>query len=211
MKQFLFLFLHLALFLAPLRAQSAIQDSPALPEGLRQALLNEEYAEAFEEIRGFQQSEEDPSGFWDYLEARTLQRMGRSDRALELYADFTVQRADSPWLHKVRFHQAEELARLGNWEEAERIWAEEVTWLRGAERQESLAGIYLELAETWTAPFSGAAQRAPSDFARARVLYTKSLDLDLGEALRGFVLERIAWCSEQQEQWPQAVLDYEPY
>jgi uncharacterized protein YfaS (alpha-2-macroglobulin family)/TolA-binding protein len=111
----------------------------------------------------------------------------------------------------VRFHQAEELARLGNWEEAERIWAEQVGWLRGAERQESLAGIYLELAESWTTPLSGAAQRRNEDYARARVLYTKSMDLDLGEELRGFVLERIAWCSEQQELWPQAVKDYKTY
>ena len=43
------------------------------------------------------------------------------------------------------------------------------------------------------------------------MLYTRSLDLDLGEDLRGFVLERIAWCSEQQELWPQAVQDYKVY
>lgn len=182
-----------------------------MPEELRQLLLDGDHAEALEQIRGFQEGEEDPDGFWDFLEARTLQRSGRSDQAREQFLAFEANFAESPWLPKVRYHHAELLARQGAWEEAERIWAEEVARLRGPERQRALADIYLDLAKDLTAPLTGAAQRNPDDFQRARVLYQKALDLDLPEDLQEQLLERIAWCSEQRKDWRTAVVDYGNY
>lgn len=182
-----------------------------MPEELRQLLLDGEHQEALKQIRGFQEEEEDPDGFWHFLEARTLQRAGREGAAREAFLAFEGQFAESPWLPKVRFHHAELLARQGAWEEAERIWAEEVTRLRGPERQRALANIYLDLAAELTAPLTGAAQHAPDDYQRARILYLKALDLDLPDDLQEQILERIAWCSEQQNDWPAAVVDYRRY
>ncbi|MGB0951784.1 MAG: alpha-2-macroglobulin family protein [Planctomycetota bacterium] len=210
-KSFLLLLLTSLLSSVPVWGQSAIQDAPAMPEELRQLLLDGDHAEALKQIRGFQQGEEDPEGFWDFLEARTLQRSGRSDQAREGFLAFEANFPESPWLPKVRYHHAELLARQGAWEEAERIWAEEVARLRGPERQRALADIYLDLAKELTAPLTGAAQRHPDDFQRARVLYQKAMDLDLPTDLQEQLLERIAWCSEQRKDWRTAVIDYGNY
>ncbi|MDA0667446.1 MAG: hypothetical protein O3A95_02120 [Planctomycetota bacterium] len=210
-KILLTLFLLSSLIAAPLAGQSAIQDTPPLPEELRQMLLDGNYLGALGIIQTFQEEEKDESGFWDYLEARTVQRSGRLDQAMDLYENFAAKNAESPWAAKARFYHAEVLAEQGGWEAAEQIWAEEVARLRGPERQRELAKIYLDLAAEKTAPLTGAAQRDPGDFAMARVLYGKALTLDLPEDLRKFVLERAAWCSSQREDWTQAANAYALY
>ena len=210
-KTFLLLLLTSLLSSVPVWGQSAIQDAPSMPEELRQLLLDGDHAEALKQIRGFQKGEEDPDGFWHFLEARTLQRSGRIDQAREAFQSFEASFPESPWLAKVRFHHAELLARQGAWQQAERIWSEEVARLRGPERQRALAGIYLDLAKELTAPLTGAAQHHPDDFQRARVLYRKALDLDLPTDLQEQLYERIAWCSEQRKDWSAAVVDYRAY
>jgi len=210
-KIFLALFLLSYLVAAPLAAQSTIQDTPPLPEELRQMLLDGNYSGALEIIQTFQKEGKDESGFWDYLEARTVQRSGRLDQAIELYENFAAANAESSWAAKARFYHAEVLAEQGGWEAAEQIWAKEVARLRGPERQRELAQIYLSLAAEKTAPLAGAAQRDLGDFAMARVLYGKALALDLPNDLRKFVLERAAWCSVQREEWGQAASAYALY
>ena len=118
-KIFLALFLFSSLVAAPLTAQSRIQDTPPLPEELRQMLLDGNYPASLEIIQAFQNEEKDESGFWDYLEARTVQRSGRLDQAIELYENFAAENAESPWAAKARFYHAEVLAEQGGWEAAE--------------------------------------------------------------------------------------------
>ena len=211
LRSFLLTVLCSLLPLSGLVAQSAIQDSPDVPESLRIALMDGELDKALRSLRQLQDEVPDPSGFWFYLEGLTLQRNGELDAAIGAFQRVARDFGEGPWVHKARYRMADAYAEMGNWEESERIWAEEVRWLRGEERQGELASIYFDLAESYLEQDAAAAGLESSDFDSAIRLLDKGLALDLPAEMRSHALERRAWCYAQAGKWKQAANAYAVY
>jgi uncharacterized protein YfaS (alpha-2-macroglobulin family)/TolA-binding protein len=196
------------LFSTQILAQSALQDSPPLPEKLRIALLDGKFDSALRTIRDLQKSKPDLTGYWYYLEGITQQRNGKATAAVRAFERVETEFNTGPWVHKARFHHAEVLSDAGDWKGAEQIWESEVSWLRGAERQRELAAIYFELADGFSAQQQGAASLEQAEYRSAIVLYNKGLELDLPAEQRQYALGRVAWCYTQLGEWQAAARMY---
>ncbi|MCP4770763.1 MAG: tetratricopeptide repeat protein [Planctomycetes bacterium] len=199
------------LFCTPLSAQSALQDSPPIPEKLRIALLDGDYREALRDIRNLQKDQPELTGFWYYLEGVAQQRAGNRSAAIEAFEQVEQNYGEGPWVHKACFHHAEALSAAGDWQGAEAIWESEVSWLRGAERQRELASIYFDLADGFSEDKQGAAGLEASEFQSAIVLYRKGLELDIPADQRRYAMGRVAWCFKQLKDWGSAVQAYRQY
>lgn len=189
------------LFSAQVFAQSALQDSPPLPEKLRIALLDGNLDFALRTIRDLQKTQPDLTGYWFYLEGITQQRDGDDTAAMRAFENVEANFSSGPWIHKARFHHAEVLSDAGDWKGAERIWESEVSWLRGAERQRELAAIYFDLADGFSSEKQGAASLESAKYKSAIALYNKGLELDLPAEQRQYALGRVAWCYSKLGEW----------
>jgi len=192
-------------------AQSAIQDTPTVPDSLRTALLAGDTANALEQVDALQTAGGEDAHFWAYLRGVVLEQQGSDQAAADAFQAFSRDYPDSPWRRKAAFHQADALSRLGNWQAAEALIEAEVTALRGGERQAALAAVYLERADELSAAREGAASLEPRDLDLALALYRQALALDLPAELRADTMGRVAWCEKEAEHWQAAAAAYEDY
>jgi len=179
-----------------------------MPEQLRVELLDGKLDAALRTLDDLQKNHPDATGFWHYLEGIAQQRAGQGTAAIAAFERVEKEFTAGPWVHKARFHHAEVLSLAGDWKGAEQIWENEVSWLRGAERQRELAAIYFDLADEFSALQTGAASLEKAEYQSAIVLYQKGLELEIPADQRQYALGRVAWCYAELKEWGRAARAY---
>ena len=98
---------------------------------------------------------------------------GNAARAAGSYNALASGHPDSPWRHKADYRRAELLRELGAIEEAEAVWSAALERLRGLDRQDALAEVYLSAADEIVA---GELQpdATATDWGRAADLYSRA-------------------------------------
>ena len=198
-KRLLLLFIFLTILLTRLGlAQTG--GLPAAPDAVREALLDGDYSAARTALTRVRQMRPENADFWMFLEGRSYEMEGDAARAAGSYNALASSHPDSPWRHKADYRRAELLRELGAVEEAEAVWAAAVERLRGTERQDELAEVYLSAADEIVAGELKPDQ-AGTDWARASDLYGRALLLGLSDAPRDRALRGRLQCAEEQAQW----------
>jgi alpha-2-macroglobulin len=202
-KRLLFLVIFLFLFLARL-GQAQFSELPAAPDAVRAALLDGDYEGARAALIELRNTRPEHADFCMYLYGRAYEMEGNAARAAGRYNALASGHPDSPWRHKADYRRAELLRELGAIEEAEAVWSAALERLRGLERQDALAEVYLSAADEIVAgELTPDAEN--TDWGRAADLYSRALELGLSEGPRDRALRGRLRCMEERKHWPEVV------
>lgn len=185
---------------------------PAVPNLVRDALLEGHTEEALEALQRLDEVKPEDKDFWALLRITALTENGDLAQAVQIAEAFELDHGESPWIAKVRFQRANNLRQLRRFEEAEEIYETAAQALRSPERQGRLAQVYLVHAVRM------AAERKPDepdqgdqDLNGARELFGRVLDLDAPDSAVELSLFERAVCSEKMGKHAQAVQDWAVY
>ncbi|MDA1266926.1 MAG: tetratricopeptide repeat protein, partial [Planctomycetota bacterium] len=169
-------------------------DLASVPDPIRDDLLHGRWDHALAklEVMGTQKPED--TDLWLLLAGVAHDRAGRTEEALAALRTIENEHAESPWVAKARFRQAEIHRARGEYQAAEAIYEAAVRHLRSPERQGELAAIYMEYADDAATRPSAPTPGHRLDFDRAFQLYAKVLELDAPRAMRDKALFRMALC-----------------
>jgi len=202
-KRLLFLAIFLFIILARL-GQAQFSELPAAPDAVREALLDGDFDGARAALIELRNTRPDHSDFWTFLEGRSYEMEGNAARAAGSYNALASGHPDSPWRHKADYRRAELLRELGAVEEAEAVWSAALERLRGLERLDALAEVYLSAAdEIVTGELKPDA--TATDWGRAADLYSRALELGLSDGPRDRALRGRLRCMEERKHWPEVV------
>lgn len=202
-KRLLFLVIFLFIFLAR-SGQAQLSQLPAAPDAVREALLDGDYAAARTALIELRNTRPEHSDFWTYLDGRSYEMEGEPARAAGRYNALASSHPDSPWRHKADYRRAELLRGLGAIEEAEAVWSAALERLRGLERQDELAEVYLSAADEIVAR-ELTPDAETTDWSRAEDLYGRALELGLSDGPRDRALRGRLRCMEERKDWPAVV------
>jgi uncharacterized protein YfaS (alpha-2-macroglobulin family)/TolA-binding protein len=195
---------------------AAAQDSPpaaleAVPARVREAMMARQYEQALAAVDELAVERPGAADFWCWLRGLALVRGNRSGSGATELERFEVEFAGSPWRPKALFLRAEALRDLRRFEAAEALYERAVAELRSEPRQRELAAIYIDFADALSTPGDGSLPVEKLDYARAEVLYGRTLDLDLPRDLIEHARFRRALCKQRLSDWPAAVALYGTY
>lgn len=177
------------------------RELPAVPDAVREALIDRDFDRARAALMKLKQSLPDQADFWTFLEARSFEMEGDAAQAAGRYNALASSFPSSAWRHKADYRRAELLRGLGAVEEAEAVWAAALLRLRGLDRQDELAEVYLSAADEVIA-----AELRPDDqeidWSRADDLYGRALDLQVSDVVRDRALRGRIRCNEARKDWP---------
>lgn len=194
-------------------AEYLLRDLPAVPDGLRSAVLAGRTDEALRLARELADHDAAQRPFWLLIEGLVLQQAGQHPQALNSFAraESVAGEAVSPWLQKLRFARAASHRALGQWKEVEAIFEAETDRLRSAGRQKELASVVTAFADESSTRREGAPPAAGIDFARARALYQQVLDMEVPPAEREYAQWRLGFCARELGDWSGAVASWEAW
>ena len=125
---------------------------------------------------------------------------------------FTQAHPDSTWLNKAAFLQAQCHLKLGEFKQAEAIYSKEASRLLSPRRKSEIAQIYIDLAEAFARkPKDADLDAPPPNYQKAYELYQKVLTLEADSDLRETATFQLGRMMQLQENYTQAVVDYEAY
>lgn len=202
-KRLLFLAIFLSILLARL-GQAQLSELPAAPDAVREALLDGDYAGARAALIELRNTRPEHGDFWTYLDGRSYEMEGDAARAAGRYNALASSHPNSPWRHKADYRRAELLRGLGAIEEAEAVWSAALERLRGLERQDELAEVYLSAADEIVAGELKPDAEA-TDWERAADLYGRALELSLSDLPRDRALRGRLRCMEERKDWPRVL------
>ncbi len=193
------------------RASVLLDELPAVPRVYREAVLRGEWDEAIRRAQALAEEHPEQADTWLFLRALALAGAGRDAEAVRALDELEANHPESAWVHKSRFRRAELLRRMGQLDEAERIWEAEAERLRSAERKGELADVYLRFADELSTEPSEPRPGHALDFERAHLLYAKVLELGAPHAKEERAMFRMGYCRVQQEKWAEAIGDDRAY
>jgi uncharacterized protein YfaS (alpha-2-macroglobulin family)/tetratricopeptide (TPR) repeat protein len=194
-------------------------DQPKVPENVRELMQDRRFDEAAAAIEKFLAAPDAKPKNPDYLlylEGRALHLAGKHREALETFARFERDYSDSSWVRRAKFAEAAALLKLGDFEAAEHIYEEEVTYLLSTERKHTIASIYLEFADAYFDPPKKAGDGATvsekkPDYAKALNFYRQALAVG-PEADRRIEIDfRIARCQQELAQLAESAASYQGF
>lgn len=193
----------------------ALRRLPAVPTGLRSAMMAREYEKALGELDKLEEASPSELDTWRYLRGLALAYAERYDEAEDVLQRAEQEFPQSLWRYKMRFTRAEVLGQLDRYEEAEDILETEARRLRGTDRQEELASVYVGFADELSTPREGPESDQGLDYEKAWILYSKAIELDLGEVMRARTRYRMGHCRQglgdwnsARSEWSQWIVDH---
>ncbi len=192
---------------------------PKVPEHVRELLQDRKFDEAADEIAKLLAAKDDKRQNPDYLlylQGRTLHLAGKHREALQAFALIERDHAASPWVRRAKFGQAAALLKLGDFEAAEHIYEEEVSFLLSTERKHEIASIYLEFADAYFLPpkkpgDGGTVMENKPDYQKALNFYKQALAVGPNEERRLEVEFRVARCHQELGQHAEAAAAYQAF
>ena len=124
----------------------------------------------------------------------------------------TQAHPDSTWLNKAAFLQAQCHLKLREFKQAEAIYSKEVSRLLSSRRKSEIAQIYVDLAESLARkPRDTDLDAPPPNYQKAYELYQKVLTLEVDSDLHETAAFQLGRMMQLQENYEQALADYETY
>ena len=124
----------------------------------------------------------------------------------------TQAHPDSTWLNKAAFLQAQCHLKLREFKQAEVIYSKEVSRLLSSRRKSEIAQIYVDLAEALARiPKDTDLNAPPPIYQKAYELYKKVLTLEVDSDLHETAAFQLGRMMQLQENYEQALADYETY
>lgn len=186
-------------------------DLAAVPAAVREHMMHGRWDAALGALSTLGTERPDDADLWLYLSAVALDLAGRDEEALATLRGLEESHPDSAWRFKSRFRRAEIHRDRRELREAEAIYEDAVRRLRSEERQGELAAIYMGFADELSTPPAGARPDDAVDYARARALYEKVLDLGAPRAVLDHATFRMALCRERAGEHAHALQAWERY
>lgn len=213
----------------PKTGQPADKDKPAaaveprIPAAVKTLLQERKYPEALQALDAALAAEPTPAAprdFLAFLKARTLHLAGQFDEAAVAFDQVEADAPEGPYARRARFGRAVALARKGDWQGAEQIYAREAAFLLSSARKQEIADIYLEFARAY---FKPANELQAPDYAKALDFFGKALevgpapekkaeiDLQVGQCLQslGRLDEAAARYAQFAKDYPDSPLEIE--
>lgn len=176
------------------------------------AMQDAQFAKAVQLLDPLIAKGEKPLDALRYLRALALLYDKKYPESIAAADELLKAHGDSRWARKARYLQARALLEQKKFMEAEAIYKAEAARLLSAERKQELAGVYIELAEAFSAKPEKNQLDAPApDYARAYNLYREALELEISPDLRDELLYRSALMMELAQEFGQAVEEYTAY
>jgi TolA-binding protein len=163
-------------------------------------LVDRNYAEAFARLQKLSDEGKEEQDYILFLMGNTLLYQKQYEKAIELYKKLVTDSPESVWKQKAIFKQADCYMQLKQFEQAEKIYEQEVIRLVSPERKEQIAKVYLDFAEEY---FTGkwverkrqqGAERIP-DYGRAKVFYELALQMEISKEKEEEVRFQVARCA----------------
>lgn len=190
----------------------AVEGLPPVPDALRQAVMSGDTRAALKLLDGLAKRDAEVADAWMYTRARVLAEDGQFAQAIETLEQVERDFPQGAWRFKARFLLADLMRETGRMAEAEAIYEEEAGRLLSSERQSELAEIYLRFARLLsTEPDPHAPGNTQPDYARARALYQKALELEIPAKQREECLWGVAHCGARSDDWNAARQAYRAY
>jgi len=202
----------LLVLLSPARGSLAPQEARvAIPDAVRQALVRGDWEGALARLDAEQAADPERGDLWAYLRGVALDEAGRDEQALAVLEELERAYPTSPWVPKARFRRADVHQARREFAAAEAILGQAARALRGVERQGELARVYLRFADAASTPDPHRPDAGELDYARARELYARVLELGAPRELRERAHLGTAACFEAQQDWNGAARAYGAY
>ena len=210
MKKFVLIALA-ALILSQVNTTRSTTDHAA-HEPIQSALQSKRFNDAVHLIDTSLTASEIQPDYLLYLKGLALFHNGDYRNAIGTCGQVIQNYPDSTWLRKAAFLQAESHLKLKEFKQAETIYSKEVSRLLSSRRKSEIAQIYIQLAETFAHKPDDADLDAPQpNYQKAHELYQKVLTLGIDSNLRGTAAFQLGRMMQLQENYTQAVVDYEAY
>ena len=127
---------------------NASLEIPKLREA-EELLADRNYAKAFALLQELSNKEKEEQDYVLFLMGNARFYQKQYEEALELYRNVVTEYPESAWKQKAIFKQAECYMQLKQFEQAEKIYEQEVIRLVSPERKEQIAQVYLDFAEEY--------------------------------------------------------------
>lgn len=202
----------LATLFFPQAAPSKNTTGDALNESIQIALQSKRFADAVQLIDTELTTAKRQRDYLLYLKGLALFNNGDYRNAIGTCGQLMQKHADSTWLKKATFLQAQCHLKLKEFEQAEAIYGNAVSSLLSSRRKSEIAQIYIDLAETLARkPNDTDLDAPPPNYQKAYELYQKILTLEIDDDLRKTSAFQLGRMMQLQEDFRQAVADYEAY
>jgi uncharacterized protein YfaS (alpha-2-macroglobulin family)/TolA-binding protein len=183
-------------------------EAPPVPEALRRALQDRQYADALKAIDAAAADPKAAKDYLGYLKGQTLHLAQKYDDAVAAYEAVEKNFAASRWASRARVGRAVSLARKGDFRGAELIYREEATRLLSLERKQEIADIYLEFARSY---FKPADENQKADYNKALEFFGKALEVGPKLAEQAEIELLMAQCYQQLNNFQEAAKRFEKF
>ena len=193
---------------------SIAQDSTdqALHHRVQFALQSKQFTDAVAQIDVALARGDEGRDYLLYLKGLALFYNEDYTNAIQACDQLLTAYPNSAWLRKATFLQAKCHFNLKAFEQAEAIYSAEVDRLLSSERKSEIAQVYIELAEALSRKSEkGDLDTLPPNYQKAYNLYQKVLTLEIDRDLREVVTFRLGRMMQLQDNFHQAVNDYQTY
>ena len=210
MKKFVLIALVTLVF--PQVNASQNTSDPAAHERIQIALQSKQFGDAVHLIDTALGTAENQRDYLLYLKGLALFYNGDYRNAIGVCEQLTQTHPDSTWLRKATFLQAQCHLKLKEFKQAEAIYGKEVSRLLSPRRKLRIAQTYFDLAEALArTPKDADLDAPPPNYQKAYELYQKILTLEIDSDLRETATFQLGRMMQLQENYAQAVADYEAY
>ena len=176
------------------------------------ALQSRQFSDAVLLINTALTTAENQGEYLLYLKGLALFYNEDYTNAIAACDQLTQAHPDSTWLNKAAFLQAQCHLKLREFKQAEGIYSEEVSRLLSSRRKSEIAQIYVDLAESLARKPRDTDLDAPHpNYQKAYELYHKVLTLEVDSDLHETAAFQLGRMMQLQENYEQALADYETY
>jgi uncharacterized protein YfaS (alpha-2-macroglobulin family)/TolA-binding protein len=179
---------------------------------VRSAIQNKQFAEAAKMIDLMLPKYKGERDYLLYLKALSLFYNKDYASAIKPCDEIIVEHEKSPWSKKAVFLKAECNIQQKKFDEAEKIYNQEVQRLLSSARKEEIAGVYFRFAEALSyKPTKDELDVPPPNYAKAYEIYKKVLDLEIGDTMKDETMFRLGRMMQLSGNFGQAVNEYHQY
>ena len=184
------------------------EDPPLVPEPVRQAMQDRDYAGAVKAIDAALAGRQGPEDYLLWLKGRALHLGAKYDEAIGVFESLEKRFPTSAWVRRARFGRAMALARKGDFRAAELIYRAEAEYLLSPERRQQIVAVYLEFADAY---FQPPQDDQKPDYAKALEFYRKALEMGPRPERLAEVQLQVARCVQRLGRFDEAIGLYEKF
>jgi len=188
------------------------QTAELTDKDVRSAIQNKQFGEAVKMIDSMLPKYKGDVDYMLYLKALSLYYNKDYADAIKPCDEIIVEHEKSVWSKKAVFLKAECYIQQKKFDEAEKIYSQEVQRLLSSERKEDIAGVYFRFAEALSYKPSKDELDVPQpNYAKAYEIYKKVLELEIGDSMKDETMFRLGRMMQLSNNFGQAVNDYHQY